>query len=269
MKKLGLLAGVALITFSTVGTADAQRWRGGGWRGGGGWNGGYYRGGGWGYRGGGWGNGGAVAAGLIGGALLGGLITAAATPAYGYGYPGYGYGYGYPGYGYRYGYGYGGYPAAYSYPAYSYPAYGYYSAPVTRVVYRPAPVYGTRVVYRQPRLQDASCLSRPRPGRAPHTARRGDHGRDRRPPGHAGPGRPLPLSLRLRTPLKRKNRLDEAVFVVSDMPGSLLDLGFLELDVLLRDRVVLLEDRASRSSCASSSSSRRNSPCRRWRRASL
>ena len=38
MKKLGLLAGVALIMFGTVGTADAQRWRGGGWRGGGwGW----------------------------------------------------------------------------------------------------------------------------------------------------------------------------------------------------------------------------------------
>ena len=72
----------------------------------------FLRGGGWGYRGGGWGNGGAVAAGLIGGALLGGVITAAATPAYGYGYPGYGYGYGYPGLGYRYGYGYGRSPAA-------------------------------------------------------------------------------------------------------------------------------------------------------------
>ena len=102
------------------------------------------------YRGGGWGNGGAVAAGLIGGALLGGLITAAATPAYGYGYPGYGYGYGYPGYGYR---------TDMDMAATRLPTatrripirrYGYYSPPVTRVVYRPAPVYGSRVVYRQP-----------------------------------------------------------------------------------------------------------------------
>ena len=94
MKKLTVLASVALITFASVGSADAQRWRGGGWRGGGGWHGGggYYPRY---YRGGGWGGGGALAAGLIGGALLGGLITAAATPAYAY--PGYGYPYsGYP-----------------------------------------------------------------------------------------------------------------------------------------------------------------------------
>ena len=36
MKKLAVLAGFALITVSTIGSADAQRWRGGG----GGWHGG-------------------------------------------------------------------------------------------------------------------------------------------------------------------------------------------------------------------------------------
>ncbi|MCC2650731.1 MAG: hypothetical protein K0Q60_886 [Microvirga sp.] len=141
MKKFALLAGIAIITVGSVGTADAQYRR-------------YHRGG--------WNNGGAVAAGLIGGAVLGGLLTAAATPSYAY--PGYGYGsypYGAPGYGYRttYNYGYG-YPAAY--PAYSYPAYGYYSAPVTRVVYQPAPVYRTRVVYRQPRVATRVVYREPR-----------------------------------------------------------------------------------------------------------
>ncbi|MBJ6127637.1 hypothetical protein [Microvirga splendida] len=131
MKKLALLASVAIIAAGSVGTAEARHRHN---------------------------RGGAIAAGLIGGALLGGLLTAAATPSYAY--PAYGYGYSpyaAPAYGYRttYSYGYG-YPAAY--PAYSYPAaypaygYGYYSAPVTRVVYRPAPVYRTRVVYRQPRV---------------------------------------------------------------------------------------------------------------------
>ncbi|MBB3019813.1 hypothetical protein FHR70_002878 [Microvirga lupini] len=140
MKKLALLAGVAVITAGSVGTADAQHR--------------YY------HRHGGWNNGGAVAAGLIGGAVIGGLLTAAATPSYAY--PGYGYGYypyGAPAYGYRYSYGYG-YPAAY--PAYSYPAYGYYSAPATRVVYRPAPVYQTRVVYRQPRVATRVVYREPR-----------------------------------------------------------------------------------------------------------
>ena len=139
MKKFALLAGVAIITVGSVGTADAQYRR-------------HHRGG--------WDRGGAVAAGLIGGALLGGLITAAATPAYAY--PGYGYyPYSAPAYGYRttYNYGYG-YPAAY--PAYSYPAYGYYSAPVTRVVYQPAPVYRTRVVYRQPRVATRVVYREPR-----------------------------------------------------------------------------------------------------------
>jgi hypothetical protein len=141
MKKLALLASVAIITAGSVGSAEAQRWRG--------------------YRG-GW-NGGAVAAGLVGGAVLGGLITAAARPAYGYGYgyPGYGY-YpsSYPAYGSQYGYGYG-YSPAYS-PAYSYPAYGYYSAPATQVVYEPAPVYRTRVVYRQPRVVNRVVYAEPR-----------------------------------------------------------------------------------------------------------
>jgi hypothetical protein len=139
MKKFALLASVAIITVGSVGTADAQYRR-------------HHRGG--------WDRGGAVAAGLIGGALLGGLITAAATPAYAY--PGYGYyPYSAPAYGYRttYNYGYG-YPAAY--PAYSYPAYGYYSAPVTRVVYQPAPVYRTRVVYRQPRVATRVVYREPR-----------------------------------------------------------------------------------------------------------
>jgi hypothetical protein len=141
MKKFALLASVAIITAGSVGTADAQYRR-------------YH------HRG-GWNNGGAVAAGLIGGAVLGGLLTAAATPSYAY--PGYGYGYpaSYPAYGYRstYSYGYG-YPAAY--PAYSYPSYGYYSAPVTRVVYQPAPVYRTRVVYRQPRVATRVVYREPR-----------------------------------------------------------------------------------------------------------
>ncbi|MBD2747897.1 hypothetical protein IC232_14445 [Microvirga sp. BT688] len=140
MKKFALLAGVAIITVGSVGTADAQYRR-------------HHRGG--------WNNGGAVAAGLIGGAVLGGLLTAAATPSYAY--PGYGYGYpaSYPAYGYRstYSYGYG-YPAAY--PAYSAPAYGYYSAPVTRVVYQPAPVYQTRVVYREPRVATRVVYREPR-----------------------------------------------------------------------------------------------------------
>jgi hypothetical protein len=65
-----MAASAALILIGSVGTADAQRWRGG-WG-----HGGYY-----GYRHGGWGGGGTLAAGLVGGALLGGLITAAATPA--------------------------------------------------------------------------------------------------------------------------------------------------------------------------------------------
>jgi hypothetical protein len=141
MKKFALLASVAIITVGSVGTADAQYRR-------------YH------HRG-GWNNGGAVAAGLIGGAVLGGLLTAAATPSYAY--PGYGYGYpaSYPAYGYRstYSYGYG-YPAAY--PAYSYPSYGYYSAPVTRVVYQPAPVYQTRVVYREPRVATRVVYREPR-----------------------------------------------------------------------------------------------------------
>ncbi|MGF9759216.1 hypothetical protein AAII07_28855 [Microvirga sp. 0TCS3.31] len=139
MKKFALLAGVAIITVGSVGTADAQYRR-------------YHRGG--------WNNGGAVAAGLVGGALIGGLLTAAATPSYAY--PGYGY-YPYtaPAYGYRSSYSYGyGYPAAY--PAYSAPAYGYYSAPVTRVVYQPAPVYQTRVVYRQPRVATRVVYREPR-----------------------------------------------------------------------------------------------------------
>lgn len=138
MRKLTILAGAAAITLASVGTAEAQRWRHGD-----GWRGDYHHRY---YRGSRWGNGGALAAGLIGGAVLGGLLTAAATPTYAY--PGYGYApYGYPAYGYRYGYS---YPAAYGYPAYSDPSYGYYAAPVTRVVYRPAPVYRTRVVYREP-----------------------------------------------------------------------------------------------------------------------
>ncbi|WP_052003249.1 hypothetical protein [Microvirga sp. BSC39] len=139
MKRFALLASVAIITVGSVGTADAQYRR-------------HHRGG--------WNNGGAVAAGLIGGAVLGGLLTAAATPSYAY--PGYGYyPYSAPAYGYRstYSYGYG-YPAAY--PAYSAPAYGYYSAPVTRVVYQPAPVYQTRVVYRQPRVATRVVYREPR-----------------------------------------------------------------------------------------------------------
>jgi len=138
MKKFALLAGVAIITVGSVGTADAQYRR-------------HHRG---------WDRGGAVAAGLIGGAVLGGLLTAAATPSYAY--PGYGYyPYSAPAYGYRstYSYGYG-YPEAY--PAYSAPAYGYYSAPVTRVVYQPAPVYQTRVVYRQPRVATQVVYREPR-----------------------------------------------------------------------------------------------------------
>jgi|GEM_PF-674555 len=137
MKKFALLASVAVMTVASVGTAEAQ------YR--------HY------HRHGGWNNGGAVAAGLIGGAVIGGLLTAAATPSYAY--PGYGYGY--PAYGYRstYSYGYG-YPA--TYPAYSYPSYGYYSAPVTRVVYQPAPVYQTRVVYRQPRVATRVVYREPR-----------------------------------------------------------------------------------------------------------
>ncbi len=143
MKKLMLLTSAAVLTFGTIGSAQAQRayYRDG-------WRGGYYHH----HRG--WGNGGALAAGLIGGALLGGLVTAAATPAYGY--PAYGYpGYSYPAYGYRtyypsYSYGYG-------YPAYGYgygDPYGSYAAPVTtRVVYAPVPVYRTRVVYQQPRYR--------------------------------------------------------------------------------------------------------------------
>ena len=110
MKKLSLLAGAALLAWTSIGPAQAQR--------------AYY--GGWHHRG-GWGNGGAVAAGLVGGALIGGLIASAATPAYGY--PGYGYGYGSP--------------------------YRGYAAPVATVddqYYQPAPVYRTRVVYRQPRI---------------------------------------------------------------------------------------------------------------------
>jgi hypothetical protein len=142
MRKFALLASVAIITVGSVGTAEAQRR--------------YY------HRHGGWNNGGAVAAGLIGGAVIGGLLTAAATPSYAY--PGYGYGYspyGAPAYGYRSSYSYDyGYPAAY--PAYGYPAYGYYSAPVTRVVYRPAPVYQTRVVYRQPRVATRVVYREPR-----------------------------------------------------------------------------------------------------------
>ena len=59
MRKLATLATAALIMTGSVGTADAQYWRGGGW----GYHGGYYRNYGWG--------GGAVAAGLVGGALLG------------------------------------------------------------------------------------------------------------------------------------------------------------------------------------------------------
>jgi hypothetical protein len=138
MKKFALLASVAIISVGSIGTADAQ----------------YRR-----HRG-GWDRGGAVAAGLIGGAVLGGLLTAAATPSYAY--PGYGYyPYGAPAYGYRSSYSYGyGYPAAY--PAYSYPAYGYYSAPVTRVVYRPAPVYRTQVVYREPRVVNRVVYREPR-----------------------------------------------------------------------------------------------------------
>jgi len=142
MKKLALLASVAIITAGSVGTAEAQRR--------------YHRHG--------WDRGGAVAAGLIGGAVIGGLLTAAATPSYAY--PGYGY-YpysSYPAYGYRYGYS---APVAYNYPAYGYPAYnypsyGYYSAPVTRVVYQPAPVYQTRVVYRQPRVATRVVYREPR-----------------------------------------------------------------------------------------------------------
>jgi hypothetical protein len=135
MKKFALLASVAIITVGSVGTADAQYRR-------------HHRGG--------WDRGGAVAAGLIGGAVLGGLLTAAATPSYAY--PGYGYyPYSAPAYGYRSTYSYG-----YGYPAYSYPAYGYYSAPVTRVVYEPAPVYRTRVVYRQPRVATQVVYREPR-----------------------------------------------------------------------------------------------------------
>jgi hypothetical protein len=146
MRKLALLASAAIITVGSIGSAEAQRWRG--------------------YRHGGWNNGGAVAAGLVGGVVLGGLLSAATRPAYAY--PGYGYGYGYPAYSYpSYGYRYGGYPVAYnypdySYPAYSYPSYGYYSAPVTRVVYRPAPVYRTRVVYREPRYRTRVVYQQPR-----------------------------------------------------------------------------------------------------------
>ena len=40
MKKLALLAGVAAITVASIGSAEAQRWRGGGWHGGG-WHGGW------------------------------------------------------------------------------------------------------------------------------------------------------------------------------------------------------------------------------------
>ena len=70
MKKLATLATAALILTGSVGTADAQYWRGPGWG-----YGGYYRSG--------WG-GGAVGARLGGGAILGGVITAAATaPSYG------------------------------------------------------------------------------------------------------------------------------------------------------------------------------------------
>jgi len=61
MKKLALLASVAIITVGSVGTADAQ----------------YRR-----HRG-GWDRGGAVAAGLIGGLALGAIASAAANPYYG------------------------------------------------------------------------------------------------------------------------------------------------------------------------------------------
>ena len=135
MKKLTFLAGAALLAAS-VGSAQAQTvYVGTGY---------HHR-----YHG---NSGGAVAAGLIGGALIGGLIASAATPAYGY--PAYGYrtaypAYGYPAYGYR---------TTYSYPAYgyrtAYPAYGY-ATPVATVdepYYQPAPVYRSRVVYRQPQV---------------------------------------------------------------------------------------------------------------------
>jgi len=139
MKKLALLASVAALTVASVESADARHRRGHGSD-----------------------RGAAVAAGLIGGALLGGLITAAATPSYAY--PGYGY-YptSYPAYGYRYGHSYPvSYGYDYDYPTYSYPAYGYYSAPVTRVVYQPAPVYRTQVVYREPRVVNRVVYREPR-----------------------------------------------------------------------------------------------------------
>ncbi len=183
MKKLALLAGVGVLAFGSIGTAEAQRHLNGdgGIRQGGNWGrtanwdrggnrGNWHRGYRYGYRG---STGGAIAAGFVGGAVLGGLATAAAAPYYG---SPYGYGYSYPAYGYGYGY-----PAATSgYPVASYygdddyygaPAYGtrvvyrqpavrtrvvYRDAPIvrrTRVVYRQAPTVRQRVVYEQPRAR--------------------------------------------------------------------------------------------------------------------
>ncbi len=150
MKKLALLAGVGLLAFGSIDTAEAQRGnRDGGFRHGGHWRHHHH----YGYR---YNTGGALAAGFVGGALLGGLATAAAAP-YGYGYPAYGYGVGYP--------------VASTYVA---PAYEtrivyrqptvrtrvvYRTAPAvrrTRVVYRQAPVVRQRIVYQQPRARIVS-----------------------------------------------------------------------------------------------------------------
>jgi hypothetical protein len=135
MRKLGLFASVAVIALGTAGSAQA-------------WDHHRHH-----YRSSGWNNGGALAAGLIGGAVLGSLLTAATSPAWGWGYPAYGYA---PTYGGYYAAPAAGtrvvYTTAPTY-AYGYPYAGYgYAAPVrTRVVYRPAPA--TRVVYAQPRTR--------------------------------------------------------------------------------------------------------------------
>lgn len=100
----GLLLLIAALVFATPGTAQAQRWHGGGW---GGYHGGYYGGYGWGHPGYGYGWGG-----------------------YGWGHPyygGWGYGY-YPGYSsWNYGSPYAYWQTYPSYAAYSYPASSYES----------------------------------------------------------------------------------------------------------------------------------------------
>ena len=65
MRRIWLLAGAGLILAGSMGSAEAQGFRGRGFHGGWGGYHGYH--GGWGYRG--WNAGGALAAGLIGGGL--------------------------------------------------------------------------------------------------------------------------------------------------------------------------------------------------------